>query len=676
MQINKKVTVGLVQIGDRFGSQYYLPYSIGLLQCYAQKHLENSHEFIFLPPIYKKIKIKKAQNVLFDASVVFFSTYIWNYKVSLEIARSIKEHKKDCIVVFGGPQVPESPEAMERFLRNYPFIDLGCYGEGEIPFLEILCNFKDRTWEKVPSIGFFTKHSNFMYISSWKRIENLDEIPSPYLEKVFDRLIEDNPKEEWSALIETNRGCPYSCAFCYWGKKKKNKIFQYSLDRVFKEVDWLSRNKIQFVFCCDGNFGIFKRDFDIAEKVVKNNRKYGYPQAFSVQNTKNSSKKIFMIQKILTDAGLQKGVNIALQSLNKDTLESINRVNISSEEYSSLQRMFTRNKIPTFSDMIIGLPMETYDSFTRGVSIVIEGGQHNRIQFINLTVLENTAVADPEYIKKYGLIVRESKVISHHTSLDDDFEISEIQNLVIGTNSMPQRDWVKTKAFCWMISLLYFNKILQIPFLLLNRICSVNYRELIEIFMASSRRYSKIYEIFKFFIEKAESIQAGGSEYVSSRKWLNLWWPADEYVFITLCQEGVLEEFYKEAEGILSDFIKDRTKDFPSELLHEAVKLNRSLIKLPMIEDDLSISLKYNIFDVYQGLLNEREVSLEKGEFNYVIDRKSDKWRGWEEWIKEVVWYGTKKGAYLYRCKKEDAVCNKINIGAHSISSFVRTNYG
>ncbi|MBU1682882.1 cobalamin-dependent protein, partial [Patescibacteria group bacterium] len=222
VQLNRQIKVGLVQIGDKFGNQYYLPYSIGLLQAYAQKKLKNPEEFIFLLPIYKKIKINEAIDNILEADIIFFSTYIWNYKMSLEIAKDIKQRKDSCIIVFGGPQVPESADDMKTFLRNYPFIDIGCYGEGEIPFLSILDNAKERSWENVPSIGFTAGTNNSMYNPISERIKNLNEIPSPYLEGIFDSLIEANPQEEWSALIETNRGCPHTCAFCYWGKKTRN----------------------------------------------------------------------------------------------------------------------------------------------------------------------------------------------------------------------------------------------------------------------------------------------------------------------------------------------------------------------------------------------------------------------------------------------------------------------
>ena len=71
MGTNKQVLVGLVQIGDKFGAQYYLPYSIGLLQAYAQKHLKEPDRFEFLLPIYWRVRVKEGVEYLLNTNIIF-----------------------------------------------------------------------------------------------------------------------------------------------------------------------------------------------------------------------------------------------------------------------------------------------------------------------------------------------------------------------------------------------------------------------------------------------------------------------------------------------------------------------------------------------------------------------------------------------------------------------------
>ncbi|MHB1335186.1 MAG: B12-binding domain-containing radical SAM protein [Candidatus Humimicrobiaceae bacterium] len=655
MYKTKEVKVGLVQIGENFNSQYYLPYSIGLLHAYARKYLKKYEDYTFLQPLYKRLPFDKIISHFKETDIVFFSVYMWNFNFSLEIAKTIKLKNPGCFIVFGGPQIPENSKAMELLLRKFPFINIACYGEGENPFVEILENFQEKTWQGVSSIGYIKPDNSFVRNKRAERISDLNQIPSPYLGGIFGPLMNANPGESWSAMWESNRGCPFSCSYCSWGNGPRKSVYQYDMDRVLSEIDWFSKNRIEFIFCCDANFGLFKdRDMQIVDKVVENKKRFGYPKAFSVQSTKNATKTIFEIQRKLDSAGLQKGVNLALQSVNKQTLKSVNRSNISAEQFQELQRMFTDAGIATFSDMILGLPDETYDTFVNGVSSVIEVGQHNRIQFINLALLENTEMASKEYIEKFGLILQESKMVSHHTNINQDNEIPETQTLVVGTNSMSKQDWVRTRSFCWMISLMHFDKLLQIPFVVLNKAYSLSYRQVIEWFLTEDKEYPIISEIVILFNKKALLIQSGDVECIPSEKWLNMYWPADEFVFIKLCTENNLLKFYEEAKKIISGNLQKLGIVIPKNLLNDAFTSNFELIKQPFIKENKEIELNYNILEFYQAALVAKDIPLKRGTFCYEIIRSQTRWDSWPGWCKQVVWFGTKKGNYLYSFIKKN----------------------
>ncbi len=648
----KKIKIGLVEIGDSFGGQYYFPYSIGILRAYAEKELAADGHCQFLPIIYKRGDVNDYAARLSEADVIFYSAYLWNFKVSLAIALETKKKNPETINVFGGPNVPETRPKATNFLRQHPFLDMVSFGEGEKPFLEIVKQYRSREWAAVPSIAWRRSDNTIIYNDFKETIEDINEIPSPYLSGVFDELIKQNPEEIWQGRIETNRGCPFTCAFCYWGKKSDRKLKQFDLKRVYDEIDWLSRNKVEFVFCCDANFGILKRDLEIARKVADNKKGFGYPKAFSVQNTKNSRERIFELQKILNDEGLQKGVNLALQSLNGETLKCIERSNIENKTYAELQKLFTKNNIATFTDLIIGLPGETYDSFTEGVSEIIANGQHNRIQFINLTILENTLMADQEYQQKYGLNIIETKLIPHHSSLTEAESLVETQYLVTATKMMPARDWIRSRVFSWMASLLHFDKLLQIPFIVLNELVGVSYKDLFESFMNKVSGENIITGIVSAFEDKAESIQDGGSEYSMSEKWLNISWYPDELIMIDMSEEHKIEDFYEESKERLIALSKRYNAAIDPQVISDAVRMNCAVLKQPFLTQNTRIQCSYNIWEIYQAALRCEHEELVKGNFEYDIDRTLQQWTSWGDWCREVIWYGNKRGDYIYSVKR------------------------
>ena len=138
---------------------------------------------------------------------------------------------------------------------------------------------------------------------------------------------------------------------------------------------------------------------------------------FKIQ--KNARERAYKVQKLLADSGLSKGVTLAMQSVDPHTLKSIKRDNISIEDYQELQRRFTKDGIPTYTEFILGLPGDTYESFSKGVSDVIESGQYNRIQFNNLSILTNAEMATKENIEKDKIVTVQTPIVNVHGSLDE-----------------------------------------------------------------------------------------------------------------------------------------------------------------------------------------------------------------------------------------------------------------
>ena len=645
--VNSTVRVGLAQINNSFSGQNYLPYSVGLLESYVRHYAKQPARYDFLLPVYKRILADEAVAQLAEADVVGFSTYVWNIKISLEIARRLKALRPEVLIIFGGPQVPDRSE---DFLRANPFIDVVANGEGEQTFLSLLEAFPGNDWAAIPGTSYLAADGAFVCQPKGGRLREIETLPSPYLSGVFKPLMAANPDEIWIVLWETNRGCPFSCTFCDWGSATASKVFAFDLERIKGEIAWFAEQRVEFVFCCDANFGILGRDVEIAKAVADSKQATGYPKALSVQNTKNATERAYATQKVLADAGLNKGVVLSMQSVSAITLEQIKRQNIALKGYEELQRRFTRDRIETYSDLILGLPGETFDSFADGVSRLIENGQHNRIQFNNLSILPNAEMGDPAYQAKYGMVTIETRVHNIHGTLEVEADgIYETQDLVIATHAMPPADWRRTRTFGWMSALLHFDKLMQIPLIVAHEISGASYRTMIEAFMSAAvDGYPLLAEVRDLMLRAAADIQQGGPEYLFSEDWLGIFWPVDEYVFIKLTAEDRLDQFYAEAGALLRILVAERSPSAPIELIDQAVRLNRNLVKQPDERGDRSVELDYDLWAFYQNKLVGEPASLDKKRVSYRIDRSTERWADFAAWCREVVWYGNKKGAYLY----------------------------
>ncbi|MDP3730932.1 MAG: radical SAM protein, partial [bacterium] len=544
--MSQRLTIGLCQINAGFSGASYLPYSAGLLEAYARKSIPDIDRFEFLIPIFTRESINSAVEKLLPANVAGFSLYVWNNQLSLAIAKELKARKPEITIVVGGPHVPDrykshiqnkqmplasttdlSSARIETYLKDHPFIDIAVHGEGERPFSLLLQNISG-DWRKIPSISYLDQNRCLIETERLARINNLNEIPSPYLEGAFDPLMAAHSDINWITVWETNRGCPFSCTFCDWGSVIASKVYKWEVDRIYKEIDWFADHKVEFTFLADANFGILPRDIEIAKYCAEARKRTGYPTSITVSNTKNATDRSYEVQKIFSDAGLASGASISMQSMDPTTLKDIKRDNISLDSYQEIQQRMKLEGIASFTDIVLGLPSETYDSFTNGINQLIKNGLHDRIRFYNLTILPNAEMANPDYQKRFGMETVCAKIINiHGTKKEIENDVPELENTVIATASMPRKDWIRARAFSWTVGFLHFDKILQIPLVLMHELTGISYRDLIEFFsegnFGSPAEFPVLEKVRSFFADKAQSLQEGHEEFCHSLEWLDMW---------------------------------------------------------------------------------------------------------------------------------------------------------
>ena len=651
MRNSDKVKVGSTQINNGFAGQYYLPYSIGILQAYVLHNSKKKERYDFISTIYKRELLNDCVKKLKDCQIILLSTYVWNENISLAIAKEIKKIDPDKFIIFGGPSVPDNIDnRTEKFLRKNFFIDVCIHQEGERTVLQLLDNYPNNNFESIPNISYLDENKKFINNNNIPRLKSFENTPSPYLFGVFDNLIKENPQEIWLASWETNRGCPFSCTYCDWGSAINSKVARMELDRVFKELDWFSKNKIEFIFCCDANFGMLPRDYEIAIKAVENKKKYRYPKVLSVQNTKNARERAYKVQKLLAENNLSKGVTLAMQSVDSHTLKEIKRDNISIADYQALQRRFTRDGISTYTEFILGLPGDTYESFAKGVSDVIQAGQHNRIQFNNLSILPNAEMAKTEYVKKHKIFTKETSIVSIHGSLDERPAdgIYEKQKLVISTNTMPTQDWIKTRTYASISEFFYFNKVLQIPLLFEHKFNKKSFKILFEGLMnlRNNKKYKVIKSVIESLYEHANSITRGEPEFIFKKGWLDIFWPPGEFEYINILRNNMFDEFFEEAKHYL---LSNSTDQDHNEMINECLILNKKMMRLPFETKDITLNFKFNILECYNSMLQNFNFHLKKQQNKNLIIKSDFTFNNWDDWMREVMWYGHRSGKYT--CK-------------------------
>lgn len=622
----------MVQPNSQYGNSVYFPYAAGSLIAYAFSDERIRSEYSFKSFIYKKNDIDNVLESLEEPYAVGFSCYVWNYEYNKVLAEKIKEKYPDCKIIFGGHQVNRESDILKT-----DYIDYCLFGEGEEIFRKLLLSFIGKeSAEEIPNIMY---KNDGEIIFTPKMRANIPERVSPYLEGYFDKLVEDE-ELEFSAILETNRGCPNKCAFCDWGNEKA-KVRLYDIETVKAEIDWMSEKKIEYCYCADANFGLFERDEEIIEYMIEKHKGNGYPQKFQATYSKNNSETVFRINKRLNDVGMCKGATLSFQSLHQNVLDNIYRKNMPLENFHDLMSLYTENGIGTYSEIILGLPGETYESFRDGMEQLLEGGQHMSINFFNCELLMNSIMNDPEYMKKYEIEYAVTEQHQYHV-VPDRKDITEFSRIVVSTSTMSKEMWIKSNVFAVFVRAFHNLGLLQCLAIYLYYEKKIKYSQFYSDFISFAQKNPETIcgKIHSWLEEKyKEVLRNSGSLTCTEEAYGELTWPLDEGAFLKAMKDRDL--FYEETEPFLKKYFDDE------KLFEELLSYQKNIVKNPYSEGTV-LELDFDFYSYFSRVYKNVYVPLEKKKNTIKID-SSDTPSDLPEYAKKIVWYGRKGGQNIIK---------------------------
>lgn len=344
----------------------------------------------------------------FGPGVWLFSNYMWSVNQNLKVSEAVKRHDPRNLTVHGGPSTPAYPQACADFMARYRSVDIAVHGEGEVAAAQVFerisrceggqVGYDSESLAEVAGISFRQAGPEPVRRTLPRvRLRELDVIPSPYQEGVFDRY---NGTVD-AAIVETNRGCPFACTFCDWGSATNGKVAKFDLERVKREIEWVGRNRVRVLWIADANFGMLRRDTEIAEWIVDVKSRHGFPQEVVVNYTKNTTRRLADIIAVFTAGEIVSQGIISIQTSDEQTLEVINRENIKTEKYDELIAVFDAAGLPLSTDLMIGLPGITVEAFDRDLQRYIDVDV--QVKAYPTQLLPNSPMADPEYREKYRI---------------------------------------------------------------------------------------------------------------------------------------------------------------------------------------------------------------------------------------------------------------------------------
>lgn len=463
------------QQGPKEFNAYYLPYSPAVLWSYANQFDDIKERYELKDFVWRRDPIEEVVELLKDCAIVGFSTYIWNKSYNNILARELKKANPDVLIVFGGPEPSiENP----NFFKLYPYVDICVKQEGEISFRKILGVTNKDEFLSIPGL-LINKNGETVDTGQSERITDLDIIPSPYLNGIFDNLMKTFPEIRWNATLETNRGCPYACTFCDWGSLTYNKVKKFDITRVFHELEWIGKNACDFVSITDANFGIFpERDTLIADKLIAVQKEYDNPKAYTISWAKNQKREIVdIVKKLIYEGGAKIGLNLSVQTLDENTLDIIKRKNLEMNKIEEVFELCEANNIPLYTELILGLPGETIDSWKNNFYRLYEAGNHTGITVYQAQLLEN---AEMNLLQRRLYKIEGRIVYDYLVGTYNENELKEGIEVVISTKDLPPKVMLDAQVFSWFMNTFHINGLTNYISRFLHKYQNVSYKEFYE----------------------------------------------------------------------------------------------------------------------------------------------------------------------------------------------------
>lgn len=421
------------------------PLGISFVGSFAQQELSDEVEIELFkyPDDFASYLDKKTPQI------AGFSSFTWNIRLHHEYAMRLKNASPDTITIFGGPHFPDSPEEQKEFLEKFPYIDFYVEFEGEQAFVELFEALKEVDFDVVrfkaerretPSLRYLVD-GDFVQAPVVKKMTDLSVLPSPHLSGISDKFYDDL----LIPMMQTTRGCPYQCTFCWEGGSFFTKIKRFPQDRVHAEINYIAERigtTVPDFMITDANFGMFKEDMETASEILKTQKSHEnqWPRTIMAATAKNHKERTIEIVKLLGDT---LPPTAAVQSTDINVLSEIKRKNVSLDALVSLAQHVDTQGGQSEAEIILGIPTDTREAHFKSVSDMLDAGM-TFIRMYQFMMLPGTASSSLKSRERHNIETRYRvlpRCFGRYKFRGEVFSSAEIEEISVANNTLPYQHY-------------------------------------------------------------------------------------------------------------------------------------------------------------------------------------------------------------------------------------------
>ncbi|HNQ68464.1 MAG TPA: radical SAM protein [Bacteroidales bacterium] len=342
----------------------------------------------------------------FKPDIVGISAFTYEIIDAGKLASKLKKQLPETTICIGGSHVSAIPE---QTMEEFPEFDIGFIGESEQSFVE----FINKTRGLSMINGIVYKHQGkIIKTNTRSKIDNLDILPMP----AWDLL--PSSKEYF---IQTSRGCPFSCNFCF--NPNGVKVRTKSIESIINEITWLIENKKpKRISFGDEAFGA-KNDFahSLLDKMIE--LKIGNKVLWDIQTHVSFITEELIIK--LKQANVDK-IELGVESGNLEILKNMGK-GINKEKIIHAFTLCKKYKIKTCAFLVFGHPNETVQSIKESIDFVCKLNPTEPV-FAIMVPFPGTKIADYVQNNEKGYIKTNASWDTYRKQINGAIRLENITN--------------------------------------------------------------------------------------------------------------------------------------------------------------------------------------------------------------------------------------------------------
>lgn len=302
-----------------------------------------------------------------EFDVAAFGCIVTGYKIVKKLSQMVRNANRDAIIIVGNSVADSIPKTLLQKTEA----DVAVIGEGDDTVVDLLSHIQSGDSLKDVKGIWYKKDSQIFENPPREAIKDINKISFPAWD-VFDveayikscrSLVNDPPpipaEKIRAFVINTARGCPFHCTFCYQVFQKIGYRHR-SIDSIIAEIKELQkRYSINYIISND-ELSFPNKEYieKFVDRILSEKLKFFWTAACR-SDLFSSETDIPLLKKVKESGCI--GLSYSLESANENILKSMNK-HLVKENFIKQKKLLDRFGLESWTSLVFGYPEETKET--------------------------------------------------------------------------------------------------------------------------------------------------------------------------------------------------------------------------------------------------------------------------------------------------------------------------